>query len=386
MKQFIAFCLDVIADRQVDEVRPNCQKAAKTHLIETSFAIQIDWSPNACISHFHERQTWINNMQLRFGPLAMSVLLSLIAPSAQAEEFRIGAWNIEWLGFPNMRGRPGKDVEQSPVDLAAYIAEAKLDVLALEEIGVETNKAPWTSKPLQQTFEVLKSAHGQTWQYMLFPKVDYPKDTEDFITRGQHLGIAWRSDRAKMIGEPFSIPVGENQTFGNKFWERRANAIKFSFGEGKTDVVFIPVHLKSNRNDANPSDKLFTQKQRLAEAKAFVAHLKSLKSKFYDEDIVVLGDTNILGPEDETSKILVDAGFVDLNQKDEGTTAAWGTGYSSAPFDRIFVPANQLEFKSSVQKVHKTTSGTDDEIKDFKKRFSDHYLVSCVIEVGNDDD
>ena len=109
---------------------------------------------------------------------------------------------------------------------------------------------------------------------MLFPKIDYPEDTEDFITRGQHLGIAWRSDRAKMVGEPFSIPVGKHETFGNKFWERRANAIKFSFGEGKTDVVLIPVHLKSNRNDANPSDKQFTQKQRLAEAKVFVASNK----------------------------------------------------------------------------------------------------------------
>ena len=331
-------------------------------------------------------KTWTNIMQLRLGPLALAALFSVITPSSHAEEFRIGAWNIEWLGFPNMRGRPGKDVEQSPIDLAAYIAEAKLDILALEEIGVEKNTAPWTSKPLQKTFEELKNTHGQTWQHMLFPKIDYPKDTEDFITRGQHLGIAWRSDRAKMVDEPFSIPVGENETFGNKFWERRANAIKFSFGVGKTDVVLIPVHLKSNRNDANPSDKLFTQKQRVAEAKAFVAHLKGLKAKFNDEDIVLLGDTNILGPEDETPKILVDAGFVDLNQRAEGTTAAWGTGYSSAPFDRIFVPANQPEFKRSVQKVHKTRNGTEDEIKEFKKRHSDHYLVSCVIEVGNDDD
>lgn len=325
-------------------------------------------------------------MKLGFRPLALSALFSLTAPLAHAEEFRIGAWNIEWLGFPNMRGRPGKDVEQTPVDLAAYIAEAKLDVLSLEEIGVEKNSAPWTSKPLQKTIEELKKGHGQTWQYILFPKTNYPKDTEDFITRGQHLGIAWRSDRAKMVGEPFSIPVGENETFGNKFWERRANAIKFSFGEGKTDVVFVPVHLKSNRNDSKTSDALFTQKQRQAEAKVFVTQLKTLREKFKDEDIVFLGDTNILDTEDETPKILVDAGFVDLNQKDEGTTAAWGAGYSSAPFDRIFVPANQPEFKNAVQKVHKTKNGTDDEIKDFKKRHSDHYLVSCVIEVGNDDD
>ena len=36
-------------------------------------------------------------------------------------------------------------------------------------------------------------------QYLLFPKTDYPKATEDFITRGQHIGIAWRSDRVHGI-------------------------------------------------------------------------------------------------------------------------------------------------------------------------------------------
>ena len=324
-------------------------------------------------------------MNIGLRSLVLLALASLGSVS-RAEEFRIGAWNIEWLGFPSMRGRPGKDVQQSPVDLAAYIAEAKLDVLALEEIGVEKNEAPFTSKPLDKIVDQLKSAHGQTWQYILFPKTDYPKDTEDFITRGQHLGIAWRSDRAKLVGEPYAIPVGENEVFGNKFWERRATAVKFSFGEGKTDVVFIPVHLKSNRNDANPSDATFTQKQRQAEVRVFAAQLKTIQDKFKDEDIVFLGDTNFLAVEDETPKILVNAGFKDLNSSEEGTTAAWGTGYSSAPFDRIFVPKNQPEFKVSVQKIHKTKNGTDDEIKDYKKRHSDHYLVSCVIEVGNDDD
>ena len=325
-------------------------------------------------------------MCFRFRFIAVIAILWSPLSFGRAEEFRIGAWNIEWLGFPNMRGRPGKDVTQTPSDLAKYIAGAQLDVLALEEIGVDKNEAPFKSTPLDQALEELKNSHGQTWQYLLFPKADYPKGTEDFITRGQHTGIAWRSDRVKLMGEAFSVPVGDNETFGGKFWERRANAVKLSFGEGKTDVVFVPVHLKSNRNDANAADPLFTQKQRIAEARAFVANLKSLKEKFHDEDVVLLGDTNFLAPEDETPKILTDAGFVDLNASDRGTTAAWGAGYSSAPFDRIFVPSNQPEFKSSIQKIHSTKNGTDDEIKDYKKRHSDHYLISCIIEVGNDDD
>lgn len=325
---------------------------------------------------------------MKFGFVIAAIFVALVgAPSVcSAEDFRIGAWNIEWLGFPDKRGKPGKNVEQDPADLAKYIAEAKLDVLALEEIGVDKNSAPWRSKPLDKMMEELKSKHNQTWEYILFAKADYPEGTEDFITRGQHIGLAWRTDRAKLVGEPYSIPVGKNETYGNKFWERRATAVKLSFGEGKSDVVFVPVHLKSNRNDSNPSDPLFTQKHRQAEMKVFADHLKALQDKLHDQDIVLLGDTNILAPEDATSKILTDAGMIDLNQADEGTTAAWGQGYSSAPFDRIFVAANQPEFSGTKQMVHKTKNGTDAEIKDFKKRFSDHYLVSCIIHVENDDD
>ncbi|MEQ1829485.1 MAG: endonuclease/exonuclease/phosphatase family protein, partial [Pirellula sp.] len=315
-----------------------------------------------------------------------AILLGSCPCEIRADEYRIGAWNIEWLGFPDKRGRPGKDVTQQPSELAAYIANANLDVLALEEIGVDQRSGPWTSKQLDAVVKELNDSHHQPWQYRLFAKANYPEGTEDFVVRGQHTGIAWRSDRATLASEPFSVPVGENEAYGIKFWERRATAVKLSFGQGKTDMVFVPVHLKSNRNDVHPDDKSFTQKQRHAEIKVFAEQLQTLKKHFADEDIVVLGDTNILGPEDDTSKPLLDSGFVDLNQDDSGTTAAWGEGYSSAPFDRIFVPKTQPEFRGAVQKVYRTKNGTDDEIKDFKKRLSDHYLVSCVVQIAADDD
>jgi predicted extracellular nuclease len=317
---------------------------------------------------------------------AFMALAMMPVKVAFSQQIVVGAWNIEWLGFADKRGKPGKDVVQSPKDLSDYIAQCKVDVLALEEIGVDENSEPFRSKPLDQVFDQLKENHNQTWQYVLFPKANYDEGTEDFIVRGQHTGLAWCTSKATMVGEPFRVPVGENQTYGIKFWERGANAVKLSFGSGKSDVVFIPIHLKSNRNDVDKSDKKFTEKQRLAEVEAFVANLPSLKEHFKDDDIVILGDSNFLAPEDGSPKVLAEAGFTDLNSQDVGTTAAWGQGYSSAPFDRIFVSSQQPEFAKSSQTVHKTKNGTDNEIRDYKKRFSDHYLVSCVIEIGNDDD
>jgi hypothetical protein len=129
-------------------------------------------------------------------------------------------------------------------------------------------------------------------------------------------------------------------------------------------------------------------RQREEELKAFVKFLPELRDQFKDEDIVLLGDTNILDGQD-TGKVLTERGFFDLNGDEQGTTAVWGdgsTGYRTAPFDRIFVPANQTEFAKSKLTVHRTATGSDDEIKVFRRKLSDHYLISSVIEVGSDDD
>jgi hypothetical protein len=310
------------------------------------------------------------------------------SPANQAQQIRIGAWNIEWLGFPDRRGRPGKDNPQTPEDLADYIQSSGVDVLALSEIGIDSETPPLRSQQLDQVVRSLQDRHQQPWEYILFDKTNYPDQADEYMRRGQHVGIAWRTDRATIVGTPWEIPVGSHPEFGIKFFERRANAIKLSFGEGKTDVVFIPVHLKSNRRDDDNQDATYTMRQREEELKAFAKFIPELRDQFQDEDIVLLGDTNILDGQD-TGRVLTERGFTDLNGDEQGTTAVWGdgsTGYRTAPFDRIFVPGNQTEFANSKLTVHRTATGSDDEIKVFRRKLSDHYLISSVIEIGSDDD
>jgi endonuclease/exonuclease/phosphatase family metal-dependent hydrolase len=304
------------------------------------------------------------------------------------DEIRIGAWNIEWLGFPDRRSRPGKDNPQAPEDLADYIHTAGVDVLALAEVGIDSETPPLKSQQFDLVVRALQDRYQQPWDYVLFPKTDYPDDADEYMRRGQHLGLAWRTDLAKQVGEPWNIPVGSHPEFGLKFFERRAHAIKLSFGDRQTDVVFVPVHLKSNRRDDENSDATYTMRQREEELKAFAQFLPQLREQFHDEDIVLLGDTNILDGQD-TGKILTQHGFLDLNEDEQGTTAVWGdgsTGYRTAPFDRIFVPKEQSEFASSKLTVHRTANGTDEEIKQFRRKLSDHYLISSPIAVVADDD
>ncbi len=301
-----------------------------------------------------------------------------------AEEVTVGAWNIEWLGYPEMRARPGKDLAQKPADLAEWINKSSVKVLALEEIGVESTETR-RSDELDATFKILKDKYQQDWTYVLFAKTNYEgQELEDFTIRGQHIGLAWRTDVAKQVGEPYTVEIPPSETFGYKFWERRANGLKLSFGDGKTDVVFFPVHLKSNRNE-NKDDKDWTKKHRAAEAKAFIEQLSTIKSHFRDEDIVLLGDFNFLADDDEGPTIFKEGGFIDLNDSDEGTTANWGEGYTSAPFDRIMVPKNQTEFVKSKQTVLRD-GASDDEIRGYRRKYSDHYMVVTEIEIGKDDD
>jgi endonuclease/exonuclease/phosphatase family metal-dependent hydrolase len=316
---------------------------------------------------------------------AIATIVNSFQSASFAEEITIGAWNIEWLGLPDMRGRPSTDIAQKPSDLGEWIDKAGVDVLALEEIGVESTDTR-RSDELDATFEWLKENRKQDWKYVLFPKTEYTEPQEDFVIRGQHIGLAWRTDKATQVGEPFNIDVGANETYGYKFWERRANALKLSFGEGKSDAVFIPVHLKSNSTRSTPSDDPnWTRKHRAEETRVLIEKMKSVQEATSDSDIIILGDFNFLADDDAGPTNLVEGGFIDLNQKDDGTTANWGEGYSSAPFDRIFVAKGQPEFEGTVQTI--VRAGTsDDEIKAYRKRFSDHYLVTAKIKITKDDD
>jgi endonuclease/exonuclease/phosphatase family metal-dependent hydrolase len=329
------------------------------------------------------KQLWVSLFSFIITP---TLFCLCNASFSQADEtIRVGAWNIEWLGFPDKRSSFGTKTPQKPSTVAKYIHDSKVDILALEEIGIESLEKPYKSKPLQAIVDALKKEYKQDWEYILFPKTDYPEDTEDFLVRGQHCGVAWRTDKVSQVGEVYALPIEKNEKFGQKFFERRANAVKFSLGSGKTDLVVIPVHLKSNRADDKEKDPNFTAKQRQAELTSFVSHLQALKSHFKDEDIVLLGDTNIMKGETNTSEILVNAGFLDMNASDDGTTVAWGKSkYPSAPFDRVFVPRGQPEFKVKSQITHKPDDV--EKMKDHRRQLSDHYLVSVDVVVLSDDD
>lgn len=287
--------------------------------------------------------------------LTICVLVALASTARAQGHVKVGAWNIENLGE--------RQIGQDAPALAEHLRLAGVDVLALEEIhDTDAGNARRNGK-LDQVFALLNQQPGQDWDYVLFANRDQT-DTS------QLCGVAWNRERVTRVGEPFRIPVVDTPGDGFNSWDRHPHALKFSAGNGLTDFVVIPVHMKANTAPTARS-------QRAAEARELAAQLAGVRTRFRDSDIIIIGDTNCLNSNETALSVLAQAGFVDLNARDLNTFATGG----AAPFDRALVPSGQQEFRFSRQY---TLVPSDRQAHN--RALSDHFLILTTLRVMTDDD
>ena len=163
-------------------------------------------------------------------------------------------------------------------------------------------------------------------------------------------------------------------------------------GNGKSDFVVVPVHLKSNIGGAVAADA------RAYEIELLLGALGSLKDKHGDGDVIVLGDSNMLSADEPAGKAMSQAGFKDCNARDLGTHLPFKHGETAAPFDRIFLVAAQPETNVSCPADGVGKNPLDFKVVrpsdwmqgitsvEFRNRLSDHLLVRAGICVMQDDD
>jgi hypothetical protein len=295
------------------------------------------------------------------------LVVCLITPALgqAADFFRIGSFNIEHLG--------SRTPAQRPIAIAEHIDLSGAVVIALQEMYVTAsqNDDPRTdydesrrNEVLDTAFSILNQEGDVDWQYELFPNRN-PND------ESQLCGIAWDAKRVTRRGQAFAIPItGPN---ASRIWDRRPHAVKFGYGDDKTDIVLIPVHMKANVPSADEG-----RRQRRREAEALASQLDSVRDHFDGEDdIVILGDTNFLSANEPAARIFDDAGLRDTNSLDVPTYIGSGTG---APFDRFFVSASP-EMRFARQYILQATE--PDAHDDY---LSDHQMVLMSFRVRNDDD
>lgn len=339
---------------------------------------------------------------IRIVSVMLSMCLGMDAVQAQQACERtvtVGSWNIQWLG----NAKAGKRKPQKAEDIASYLSAAGVDVLALAEISVTSMDGGGRarSRQLDQAFATANSS-GAKWQYELFPKREGARAPQD-----QWTGIAWNAGVVAKIGGPWklapAIDAAKEEAIRKRFdkpetetiiFSRWPYATKFSAGEGKTDFIVLPVHLKSNIGGAATADA------RAYEAALLLESLLKLRPDQQDRDLIVLGDTNMLRADEPAAASFKAAGLRDCNAGDLGTHLSGKPGQKDVPFDRIFVMSGQPETTDTCRipgsgsgkkpmdfKVVKPTEwkpGTTNT--QFLDMLSDHLLVRTAICVMADDD
>ncbi len=287
-------------------------------------------------------------------------------------KIRIGAWNIEWLSQPDKRYGDAQGKTQTAEDLADYILAARVEALALEEI-CPTNldnpesydpevDGPLDNEVLRAALEIVSKRTKGEWLFRLFPSAGTTRWTN------QLTGIAWNSTKLTVLGE--SWPVIDYDKSQSKSWYRPPWATAFSTGEGMTDLVIIPIHMKAYE-EAAP--------HRAKEAAELV---EALANSDGDPDVLIIGDSNCHKGDEQAIAIYKAAGFIDLNKRDLPTHVG------TPPLDRVFVPKDQPEFAKRFFQVFDKPYMARRRLKPngFHERYSDHFMVITTVQAGEDDD
>jgi predicted extracellular nuclease len=268
--------------------------------------------------------------------------------------------NIEHLG--------GGSTGQRPKAIAEHIFLASPDILVMSEIyDNDQDDDTRTNEELNTAFALLNQNDLYDWDYVLLPN----KDEDD---ESQLCAVAWNKKRISKVGDPLRIDVTVSNDPHN-CWDRHPHAVKLSRGNGKSDIVVIPLHMKANPGvGQDNSDEL---EQREHEAELLVNQLDEVRDHFDDDDVVILGDTNALRTDEDCIQEFVAAGYEDLNERDTGTFK------SSAPFDRVLVPRGpeSEEFVFSRQYILRSADPAEHE-----QFISDHSMIVIPVRVLNDDD
>ena len=305
----------------------------------------------------------------------MACFLAFTASSVLGQDrIRVGAWNIETLGSPEsrdyLRKSPsnGYGVARKPRELADLIEALRLDVLALSEIDdTKAGDGTATNRVLDEAFGILNHRDGNDWTYRLFPKR---------IRRhsSQHTGLAWNRRRIRAVGRRFRVPVTDVTSRRFFEWDRHPHAMKFTRGRGRTDFVVIPIHMKAGRNEA-------AVKQRRSEAEALVRELSEIQDHFQDQDIILIGDFNMLRRTEPAGRVYRrKGGLFDLNYSDRSTHIA------DLPFDRCYIPRTQRENEFAAVTQVRIVAPPPAAERRFRRQFSDHWPIVLEFAEQADDD
>lgn len=303
---------------------------------------------------------------------------------------QIASWNIEHLS-----GASRQEKRQSVYALADHIEMAGIDIIALQEVYVTPSdeevrlfdnqpiidsRAESTRRnaDLDKVCYLLEEHLDAPWAYYILPnRTDGDKS--------QLCAVMWNTSRVTRR-DVLRLDV-VHEMDGDHLWDRAPHAVTFTtslkvwrktlegdwhqLDEDKS-LTIVPLHMKSNYGGGTKN-----LRKRQKEAMTLVSALAAAADRL-DPSLILIGDTNVLKYDEPAIEVLVNAGFIDLNNTDSPTY--WSRQYGDSPFDRAFVAEGREEFKYSRQYVLRSA-----DLVLHDQFLSDHYMIKMSVKMYLDD-
>ncbi len=290
--------------------------------------------------------------------LLLFPLLFAGALAAQAEEtFRVGTWNLEFLGAPpNLRtDTPPRD-EGDYAAIGRKVVELGVVVLAVQEVNDEAS------------LRKVAAGAGPSWDVVLGTSGSW----NDGKT-AQHIGFLF--DRAAVdllfAEELLQLP---REYEGQPIFHRVPVTAAFKHKASGCDFRLVTVHLKAGQKEVDG------QKRRGA-AIALAKWLGEVRAGAdEDPDVVLLGDFNATyGTEPEVE--FERSGLLRLLDQAKSTPTIM---HFPEPIDQVAGSTGFAELRAGSLAVDNDCDGLSRE--QWRKIYSDHFPVTAAIAAGGDDD
>ena len=300
----------------------------------------------------------IRSLPLRpFLALALGALAAALLPAQQPVDFKVGTWNLEFLGADgNFRNNlPNRD-DRDLALLGRKVRELGVVALAVQEVNDEA------------TLRKVAAAAGPAWGCLLGTSGEW-----DDKKTAQRIGFLWDTGSVELLHceELLQLP---REYEGKPIFHRvPVTGVFRHLGTG-ADFRLVTVHLKAGRK---PDD----EQKRRGESTLLAQWLDGLaKAQGEDQDVVLLGDFNCTyGTQPQQA--------LEASNLRRWLAHAAPTPtimHFPEPIDQVVVADGCAEVQRGSLAVDGDFDGMDKEA--WRKIYSDHFPVTVTLRATGDDD
>lgn len=300
----------------------------------------------------------IRSLPLRlFLALALGALAAARLPAQQPVDFKVGTWNLEFLGADgNFRNNlPNRD-DRDLALLGKKVRELGVVALAVQEVNDEA------------TLRKVAAAAGPAWDCLLGTSGEW-----DDKKTAQRVGFLWDTAAVELVHceELLQLP---REFEGKPIFHRVPVTGVFRHVGTRADFRLVTVHLKAGRK---PDD----EQKRRGESTLLAQWLDRLaQTPGEDQDVVLLGDFNCT------------YGTQPQQALEASNLRRWLAHAAPTPTIMHFPePIDQVVAADACAEVQRGSLAVDGDFdgmdKDaWRKVYSDHFPVTVTLRATGDDD